>query len=369
MPIYEFSDLLLDTDRRTLARGGREIELAGRAFDVLAELIKAAPNVVSKSELIDTVWEGLAVEDNCVERTVHAIRKALKDEANSPRFIKTIRSRGYLFVGDARIKPQADIEFSRTDSAVSKGRRRLSFRTAAAGTILIVFFVTALWFGGDAYGSLSTTRVFADDFSNPEGSDTNWRFDGSNVRIVDGTVKITVDKVDAGGTLLSREIKIDPAKPLSIRTRMRVAYNQGVDMNVDFVATFGIRFPGDSDELVAIKYANADGEFCYPGNIVKIDGFYLTQKDGDVRRNAHHVDGRIGPRVEPVWDEWFTQEIGYDPNTQILSLTVNDGPREEMQIGKLPLGDSNAIRIEAYPRGWWLHHSIELDEISITQPA
>ena len=59
--LVSFEDFTLDVHRRELKRGARSIGLTPRAFDLLAYLVRNHERVVSKDELLDTVWDGRIV--------------------------------------------------------------------------------------------------------------------------------------------------------------------------------------------------------------------------------------------------------------------------------------------------------------------
>jgi predicted ATPase/DNA-binding winged helix-turn-helix (wHTH) protein len=74
--------------------------LGARTFDVLVTLIQRAPGLVSKTELLEHVWPGLAVEENSLRFQITLLRKALGDDPAGGRFISTVQGRGYCFVAD-----------------------------------------------------------------------------------------------------------------------------------------------------------------------------------------------------------------------------------------------------------------------------
>lgn len=91
MKTYRFAEFKVDPGSRELFSGDREIHLNDRAFDILLVLIEESPRVLSKDIIVDRVWDGVAVEDNSVERAIVSIRKALGEDTRSPKFIKTVR--------------------------------------------------------------------------------------------------------------------------------------------------------------------------------------------------------------------------------------------------------------------------------------
>lgn len=361
---YSFSRFRLDPGRRKLFDREVEIAIGDRAFDVLVVLLEARPTIVSKEAIIEHVWRGTAVEDNSVERAIVAIRKALDDDARDPKFIKTVRGRGYHFVVDVEVAA----ELEAVGHSLFAVRGSAGIRSWVAGGIAAVSLIAAgaIWASSGYIAALGTKTLFVDDFVGRELSPEKWIVEGKRVRIVEGVARVSVDEVDNGGVLRSRPIEIDPTLPLSVKSRVKVTFNQSVDMNIDFVAAFGIRVGGAS-EFIGVKYANAEGEFCYPENTVKAEGIYLVRGDADVRKNKDHVSGLVGPRLEPAWDIWVEQELRYDPRSEMLTYLIAGVKKAEFAIGTIPLDGTRTVQVEVYPRGWWLHHAIEIDQITVSQ--
>ncbi|WGV22428.1 response regulator [Pseudomonas putida] len=83
-------------ERREVYIDGRPILLGGRAFEVLATLIKAKGRVVGKDELFSQVWAGTVVEDNNLQVQVSLLRKAFGDRG----LIQTVPRRGYRLAAE-----------------------------------------------------------------------------------------------------------------------------------------------------------------------------------------------------------------------------------------------------------------------------
>jgi DNA-binding winged helix-turn-helix (wHTH) protein/TolB-like protein/Flp pilus assembly protein TadD len=92
--VYRFGDFTLDLDRAALWRGGDEVRLRPRTFDVLTYLVRNAGRLISKQELFEAVWGDVAVTDDSLVQCLVEIRKALD---GSHELVKTVRGRGYLF--------------------------------------------------------------------------------------------------------------------------------------------------------------------------------------------------------------------------------------------------------------------------------
>lgn len=111
MPI-QFGEFTLDSAGRQLFRGSEAIHLSPKAFDVLSVLIERRPTAVSKTDLHELVWAGTFVADASLTMVITEVRKALGDEAQHPRFIRTVHRFGYAFIADGRsvrLEPDRDV--------------------------------------------------------------------------------------------------------------------------------------------------------------------------------------------------------------------------------------------------------------------
>lgn len=90
---------MLDTQRYELRSGAELIRVEPQVFDVLTQLVSNAHRFVSKEELFDSVWGGRFVTEAALTSRIKAARRALGDDGESQRFIRTVRGRGYQFVG------------------------------------------------------------------------------------------------------------------------------------------------------------------------------------------------------------------------------------------------------------------------------
>ncbi len=92
---YSFDEFTLDLTRGSLLRGGSEIKLRPKSFEVLKYLTENGGRLISKDELIEAVWLETAVTDESLVQCLKDIRHALEDK--SQQIIKTIPRRGYIF--------------------------------------------------------------------------------------------------------------------------------------------------------------------------------------------------------------------------------------------------------------------------------
>src|SRR5215471_1156453 len=96
-----FQQFIVDSDTRQLLRGGTEIHLSTKAFDLLCVLLAQRPNVVGKEELLRQIWPASYVAEANLNVLVSEVRRALGDNAQTSRFIRTVHGIGYSFCGSA----------------------------------------------------------------------------------------------------------------------------------------------------------------------------------------------------------------------------------------------------------------------------
>ena len=96
--ILSFGPFRLVLSERLLTNDGVPVDLSPRAFDILVTLVSRSTKVVGKSDLMDHVWPGVAVEESTLRFHVANLRKALGDGRNGARYITTVSGRGYCFV-------------------------------------------------------------------------------------------------------------------------------------------------------------------------------------------------------------------------------------------------------------------------------
>ena len=80
---------------RLVAPDGTETVIGERAMAVLGALAEANGQVVTKTQLMEIVWGNVAVTQNSLNQAIKELRQALKDDADNPNFIETIRGKGY----------------------------------------------------------------------------------------------------------------------------------------------------------------------------------------------------------------------------------------------------------------------------------
>ncbi|MEB1259725.1 winged helix-turn-helix domain-containing protein [Xanthomonas campestris pv. campestris] len=95
VPRFRLGPLLVEPERLMLIGDGERITLEPRMMEVLVALAERAGEVISAEQLLIDVWHGSFYGDNPVHKTIAQLRRKLGDDSRQPRFIETIRKRGY----------------------------------------------------------------------------------------------------------------------------------------------------------------------------------------------------------------------------------------------------------------------------------
>jgi len=102
--LYIFEDFTLDVERRELRRGGILTAIEPKVFDLLVHLISNRQRVVSKDDLLATVWNGRIVSEATLDSRINAARRAICDSGEQQRLIKTVPRKGVRFVGAVEVE-------------------------------------------------------------------------------------------------------------------------------------------------------------------------------------------------------------------------------------------------------------------------
>lgn len=97
---YQFDSFRVDANERQLWQGEKLVSLTPKVFDILLVLLENKGNTVEKDELIKMVWADTYVEEGSLNRNISTLRKALGDDLNEQKFIKTLPKRGYRFTAN-----------------------------------------------------------------------------------------------------------------------------------------------------------------------------------------------------------------------------------------------------------------------------
>jgi TolB-like protein len=131
---YLFETYALDTDRRELHCGTDAVAIAPQVFDLINYLIDNRERVVSKDDLIRTIWQGRIVSDAALTTRLNAARNAIGDSGDEQRLIKTLPRKGFRFIGTVQEAPGP------ATAAVASRSPRSSFALSDKPSLVVLPF-------------------------------------------------------------------------------------------------------------------------------------------------------------------------------------------------------------------------------------
>src|SRR5436190_11393170 len=106
--ILSFGDYEIDVERRELRCAKIPVHVEPQVFDLLVYLVQNCDRVVSKDDLIASVWGGRIVSDSTLTSRINAARKAVGDSGEDKKLIRTIARKGFRFVGAVRVQSNGE---------------------------------------------------------------------------------------------------------------------------------------------------------------------------------------------------------------------------------------------------------------------
>ena len=98
-PVIKIGELEIDILKRTVRAGTSELHLTSLEQSLLYLLAANAGRVVTREEILDTLWGvDYVAESNVVDRQIRNLRARLQNDWREPRFIATVPGRGYRFL-------------------------------------------------------------------------------------------------------------------------------------------------------------------------------------------------------------------------------------------------------------------------------
>ena len=131
---FLFAGHTLDTDRRELRRDSQSIAVEPQVFDLLIYLVENRERVVTKDDLIASVWGGRIVSDSTLTSRINAARKAVGDSGVDQKLIRTIARKGVRFVGEVRTQSIGAEQARSRGPAPDEGHEQVAPGLVAAGS-------------------------------------------------------------------------------------------------------------------------------------------------------------------------------------------------------------------------------------------
>jgi TolB-like protein len=105
---FVFAGHEIDLRRQELRRADEVVHIEPQVFDLLLHLVRNRDRVVSKDELLETIWNGRIVSEAALSSRISAARRAIGDDGDRQDLIRTIHKRGFRFVGEVQAATRQD---------------------------------------------------------------------------------------------------------------------------------------------------------------------------------------------------------------------------------------------------------------------
>ena len=187
--VFSFADVEVREREFLVIKGGERLPVEPKAFRVLLFLLRNPGRLITKDEIVSSVWNDSAVSDNSLTRSMAQLRRVLDDDPREPRYILTVPTLGYRFLCGVQARedgfcagmaasPQAggedahsgDQEQGRTEISGSQRRQRRRFIYAVAA----VLFISATgWIGTKIIGTHSGVSSYPPHLATEQRITTN----------------------------------------------------------------------------------------------------------------------------------------------------------------------------------------------------
>jgi DNA-binding winged helix-turn-helix (wHTH) protein/tetratricopeptide (TPR) repeat protein len=145
--LYEFGPFRVDPARETLLKAGVSVPLTPKTFQILLVLVRHGQEIVTKDDLMKTVWPDTFVEEANLSRNIFMLRKALGETAQDHRYIVTVPGRGYRLAENVHLIPGQEFAIA----AASHSRVQIDvketrpWRWIALAAVILLAVAGGLW--------------------------------------------------------------------------------------------------------------------------------------------------------------------------------------------------------------------------------
>jgi len=147
---FTFVDFVVDPQANLLIKKGREKRIESKAMSLLILLASEAGKVITRKQLLTSIWPNVVVGDEVISQLVYSLRNALGDDAKNPQYIETIPKKGYRFIAEVKgvestkniLQPAEKI----TTLADKKPQFNAKTRWLLSGCLLLMLALVITWF-------------------------------------------------------------------------------------------------------------------------------------------------------------------------------------------------------------------------------
>ncbi len=290
--VYAVGDVVVDVGDRLLTRAGEVVPLPPKTFELLVTLVRRAPGVVTRHELLDTVWPNEIVNDEALTQRLMLLRRELGDDPKHPTYIASVPRWGYRIVAPVRRRePDADRtttprppEPEPPPSAPARPVARRSYSPRSLIWLFALLGAAALAVASYLLRGRATTTdsiaimPFAVGGGDPA---TEMIADGVRETLTSALARVPRLRVIAASSM--SRFKAAPADPQKV----------GRELGVRTVVTGRLVQQGDTLSVSAELVAVADGTQLWGGSFIRpLSDIFVVQED-----LAAEIVQRLRPRL------------------------------------------------------------------------
>ncbi len=229
---FRLGDWLIEPELNRISGRDQSHRIEPKFMDLLVLLASRPGAVLSRSEILDTVWQDVVVGEEVLTRAISELRRILEDDPQSPRYIETIRKRGYRLVEEIAPVGEPKQIASRPRPGVS---RRI--RPVTVGLIVVIVLLATLWYVLDRLGAPSIDVAEADramlvvlPFENLGSAEEDYFADGITEEITTHLAKLS------GLSVISR------SSAMKYKGTDKMMHEIGDELGVDYALEGTIRW-------------------------------------------------------------------------------------------------------------------------------
>lgn len=328
---YRFGNHALDPQNFELSENGIAVPLEPQVFSLILLLIENRERVVTKDELIESVWNGRIVSEATLSSRVSAARKAVGDSGATQSVIRTIPRRGFRFVASVDPDTAQVAEPGSATATLAQGirfcttadRTELPYATAGSGPTLVK---VANWLNHLEQDWASP--MWAPLFRELASYRKLLRYDSRGVGLSDWNV----ENIDYGSFMMDFETVIDTAEdePFAL-----LGISQGAAIALDYAA----RHPERVTHLVLWGgFARGRRMRGNAENIAESEAFLTLMRQGWGKETSPFRDMFASLYLPDATDE----QIGWWSEMQHTATSAENAVRMREAIDNIDVGDQLA---------------------------
>jgi DNA-binding winged helix-turn-helix (wHTH) protein len=151
--VFRFADVEVREREFTLIKAGKALTVEPKAFRALLFLLHNPQRLISKEELLNSLWGDAAVTEGSLTRCIWLLRRLLEDDIHQPRYIETVATVGYRFVCPVEVLEEGGygieskhVSAETADGAIQAKPRSLRRWWLVAAAILVVGLACLIWY-------------------------------------------------------------------------------------------------------------------------------------------------------------------------------------------------------------------------------